>query len=501
MAIKITMPRLSDTMEVGTLVKWYVKKGDAVSQDQVLADIETDKATMEMPAYDEGTVAAVLVEEGANVGIGETLLILAEPGEDVEAAAAGESAGAAGQAEAATAGGQAGRAGGGGSPSATGTQIQPEIRDANQGPDPSSGLKPQPSAQAQGKSPSQYGSGMTPGPVSGGGGFEANPAQMNGGRVLVSPLARRMAEEMRVDLRRIEGTGPGGRIVKRDILRAVNQPPSSAVATPAPTGPHHAAAPAPAGRAGQPAAPAPLPAAPLMSEGGNLGRTMPLSNMRQTIARRLVESKTQIPHYQVAAAIDMTPLMDLRKTLNAQLADQGVKLSVNDFIVRACAIAIHRHPLFNASFKGDSITVHDRVNIGVAISLPEERGGGLVVGTLFDADRKSLRHISADTRSLAEKARSRGLSIEEMSGSTFTISNLGMYDVEFFTAIINPPNSAILAVGSTVEKPVVREGEIVIGQEMICTLSNDHRIIDGASAAMFMQTFKHIMQNPATMLV
>lgn len=223
--------------------------------------------------------------------------------------------------------------------------------------------------------------------------------------------------------------------------------------------------------------------------------------MRQTIARRLVESKTQIPHYQVAVTIDMTPLMDLRKTLNSQLSDQGVKLSVNDFIVRACALAIHRHPMFNASYHGDSISVHDRVNIGMAISLPEERGGGLVVGTIFDADRKSLRQISGDSRMLAEKARSKGLSAEEMSGSTFTISNLGMYDVEFFTAIINPPNSAILAVGSSVEKPVVRNGEIVIGHEMICTLSNDHRIIDGATAAQFLQSFKHIMQNPATMLV
>ena len=228
---------------------------------------------------------------------------------------------------------------------------------------------------------------------------------------------------------------------------------------------------------------------------------MPLSGIRQTIARRLVEAKATIPHYQVTVTFAMDSLLSLRKTLNDQLVEQGVKLSVNDFLVRACALAIHQHPEFNASWGGDHLEIHGEVNIGLAVALPADRGGGLVVATIRDADRKSLRTISEDSKFLAGKARTRGLTLEEMADSTFTISNLGMFGVEHFTAIINPPNSAILAVGAALQKPVVRNDELAVGWEMSATLSLDHRIIDGASAARYLATLKQLIENPATLLV
>jgi pyruvate dehydrogenase E2 component (dihydrolipoamide acetyltransferase) len=223
--------------------------------------------------------------------------------------------------------------------------------------------------------------------------------------------------------------------------------------------------------------------------------------MRQTIARRLVESKTSIPHYQVSMTFNMDPLLELRRNINAQLESIGVKLSVNDFLVRCCALAMHEHPEVNASWGGDSIIVHGEVNIGVAIAVGRERGGGLVVATIRNADQMSLRTISSESRRLAEKARTRGLSVEDMEDSTFTISNLGMFGVEHFTAIINPPNSAILAVGAAVERPVVRDGELTVGHEMTATISSDHRVIDGAMAAEYMRTLKGFIENPATLMV
>ncbi|MGA1044092.1 MAG: dihydrolipoamide acetyltransferase family protein, partial [Phycisphaerales bacterium] len=238
-----------------------------------------------------------------------------------------------------------------------------------------------------------------------------------------------------------------------------------------------------------------------LSAPGRPGSEVTLSGMRQTIARRLVESKQTIPHYQVTVRIDMDPVMALRKDLNAQLADQGVKLSVNDFIVRGCAVAKAEHPFMNASWAGDRILLHGAVNIGVAVSLPAERGGGLVVPTIRDADRKSLRWISEETKQLAEKARTKGLSVEEMSDATFTVSNLGMFGVEHFTAVINPPNSAILACGAALEQPVVRNGALAVGHEMQATLSLDHRVIDGAMGAAWLATLKHLLEHPATLLV
>jgi pyruvate dehydrogenase E2 component (dihydrolipoamide acetyltransferase) len=239
-------------------------------------------------------------------------------------------------------------------------------------------------------------------------------------------------------------------------------------------------------------------------------RSVPLSNMRRTIAARLVESKTTIPHYQVTVSARMDALMALRTQLNEQLASQGVKLSVNDFIVRACALSMHAHPFINSRWNpsrgAETIELLEQVNIGVAISLGEERGGGLVVATVRNADQKGLRMISAETRSLAEKARTKGLSIDDMADSTFTISNLGMYGVEHFTAIINSPNVAILAVGGAIEQPVIEtdasgKKSLGIGHVMSMTISSDHRVVDGAMAAQYLQTVKQMLEKPATLLV
>lgn len=447
MAISITMPRLSDTMEQGTVVKWHVKQGDSVSPGDVIADIETDKATMELEAFDEGTVAALAIKEGQTINVGETIVVLAEEGEDVEEAAKSM-----------------------GSSSST-------------------------SAPAA----AQNGGSDTPAPSSNSGSTAVAepPASSSSStdRVFASPLARKIAEEHNINLGHLNGSGPSGRIVKKDVEAAIN----NGTSTPAPA----AAAPSAPASFSAPA-PAPMPAVGATLE----SRNVPLNNMRATIAKRLVESKTTIPHYQVTISARMDALLALREELNDQLSTQGVKLSVNDFLVRACALAMHQHPFVNSSWnpQGPSIDLHGHVNIGVAVSLPEERGGGLVVATINNADQIGLRQISAETKQLARKAREKGLSPQELSGSTFTISNLGMFGVDHFTAIVNPPNAAILAVGRAIEKPFVEYDEdgtpeLVVGHEMSMTISSDHRIIDGAMAAAYLNTVKQLLESPASLLV
>jgi pyruvate dehydrogenase E2 component (dihydrolipoamide acetyltransferase) len=441
MPINITMPRLSDTMEQGTVVKWHVNAGDSVSPGDVIADIETDKATMELEAFDEGTVAALAIKEGQTINVGETIVVLAEEGEDVEAAAKSLSASSGASAPASA---------------------------QNGGAD-----TPAPSATAIAEPPAPA------------------PTTSSSDRVFASPLARKIAEEHSINLASISGTGPSGRIVKKDVESAIANGTTSAPA-PAPAASH--------------AAPAPIqmPAVGAALESRNVA----LNNMRATIAKRLVESKTTIPHYQVTMSARMDSLLALREELNEQLSTQGVKLSVNDFLVRACAIAMHQHPFINSSWnpQGPSIDLHGHVNIGVAVALPEEKGGGLVVATINNADQIGLRQISAETKRLAKKARDKGLSPQELSGSTFTISNLGMFGVDHFTAIVNPPNAAILAVGRSIEKPFVEYDEdgtpeLVIGHEMSMTISSDHRIIDGAMAAAYLNTVKQLLESPASLLV
>lgn len=303
-----------------------------------------------------------------------------------------------------------------------------------------------------------------------------------GGRVFASPLAKKIADESGVDLGSLSGSGPGGRIIRRDVEDAVASGRTGG------------------GRAtGRTAQPAPLPAADSMLE----SKSVPISNMRRVIASRLQESKQTIPHYQVTVDVDMDALMGLRGQLNEQLAGQGVKLSVNDFLVKAVALAMHQHPYVNSRWgsKGDAIELIGEVNIGIAIALPEDRGGGLLVATLRNADQMGLRQISAQSKQLADKARTKGLSPQEMSDSTFTISNLGMFGVSHFNAIINPPNVAILAVGAAIQKPVVKNGQVVPGQVMSMTMSSDHRVVDGAMAAAYLATVRELLEKPATLLV
>lgn len=473
MPIPITMPRLSDTMESGTIIKWNVKEGDKVSAGDVVADVETDKATMEMAVYDDGTVAKIAVPEGKSVSVGTVIAVLAEQGEDLKEAAASVDGAAA--AEAAP-------------PKTRETPREEEVRAA-------AGAVMTEVSQAQPK-PATAAAGTSQVAAEAAG----KAAVPDGGRVRVSPVARRLAEEHDIDLRSIEGTGPGGRIIKRDVLNAIQAAEETAAAVPPSARPQAAEE---ARREEAPLATRVPVAAPQQALAGAMleARSVQLSNMRQTIARRLVESKQTIPHYQVTYTFNMDPLLELRSALNEQLKPQGVKLSVNDFLVRACALAIHQHPEFNASWGEDHLEIHGEVNIGIAISLPAERGGGLVVATIRNADQKGLRVISYESKMLAEKARTRGLSLQEMADSTFTISNLGMYGVDNFTAIINPPNSAILAVGTAVKKPVVRNDELTIGHEMSATLSCDHRIIDGAMAAEYLQTLRQLIENPATLMV
>ncbi len=451
MPIEITMPRLSDTMEEGTLIKWRVKAGDNVKSGDVLADVETDKATMELQSYDDGTVAKLAVEEGQTAPVGKLILLLAEVGESVDDALKG------------VGGGQSAAAA---SSSASKAQAGTSAVAGGSGP----GDSPNATSTATATSGGAGGSGATGG----------------SGRVRVSPVARKMAEEHGLDPATITGSGPDGRVIKRDILAA-------AQGTAAPGSP---AAPAPA----KPLKPVVVQAPPTSLPVGE-SKTISLSNMRKTIARRLVESKTTIPHFTVTVAVDMDPLMEMRTSLNAYLESQGTKLSVNDFIVRGSAMALQRHPMVNSSWTDAGIQQHGAISVGVAIALPADKGGGLVVATIRDTLNKSLRQISTETRTLAKKARTQGLSLEEMSDGTFTISNLGMFGVEHFEAIINPPQAAILAVGAANEKPVARDGKVTLGHEMTATLSADHRIIDGAMAAEFLVTLKQLLENPAVMMV
>lgn len=466
MPINITMPRLSDTMEQGTVVKWHVKQGDSVSPGDVIADIETDKATMELEAFDQGTVAKLAIEEGQTINVGETIVVLAEEGEDAEEAAKS------------VASSSSSSSSGSGS---SGSSSEENSKSAKESGDDSK------SASSNKKR--------------GGSTAVAEPPQTSSestDRIFASPLARKIAEEHNIDLGSLSGSGPSGRIVKKDVEAAVNNGTASSGQT--------RESKSQTQETSRTAAPSP---APVPAVGATLeSRNVTLNNMRATIAKRLVESKTTIPHYQVTVSARMDSLLALREELNEQLSTQGVKLSVNDFLVRACAIAMHQHPFVNSSWNpdGPSIDLHGHVNIGVAVSLPEERGGGLVVATINNADQIGLRQISAETKQLAKKAREKGLSPQELSGSTFTISNLGMFGVDHFTAIINPPNAAILAVGRAIEKPFVEYDEdgtpeLVIGYEMSMTMSSDHRIVDGAMAAAYLNTVKLLLESPASLLV
>ncbi len=423
------MPKLSDTMTVGTLVKWLKKEGDVIKTGDMLAEVETDKATMELESYFDGTLLKIFSPAGSQLPIGAALCAIGKPGEKVEAPAPKAAPAAASAA--------------------------PVV--AAPAPAPVAVAAPAPKPAAPAAAP-------------------AAPA----GRVKISPLARKLAEEKRIDFTRVKGTGPGGRIVRADILAAEKNPPPAA-AKPA----RAEAAPAWGYRSV-------LDKSPVQAES-----FAPASNMRATIARRLLEAKTTIPHFYLDIEVDAAPLLALREQLNAGLAKDGVKLSVNDFVLKAAAAALRAIPGVNTSWTGTGIQSHSAIHVSFAVAIED----GLITPVIRDTDGKTLFQISAEAKSLGGRAKDKKLQPAEFTGGTFCVSNLGMAGVDRFCAIINPPNAAILAVGATVKKPVVKDDEIVIGQRMTLTLSCDHRVVDGLLGAKFLNAVKAHLESPSLLLL
>ena len=428
----IEMPKLSDTMTEGTLVKWRKQKGDKIVAGDVLAEVETDKATMEMEAFDDGILTEIFVPEGQKVAIGQRLALLLAPGETAPSADSAPPAKAAPAPPATTA-------------------------PASEKPAPAAGPVPTPVAAV------------------------SEAASSNGDvRVKASPLAKKIAAEKGIDLTRLSGSGPGGRIVQRDVLGAASSPaPAQARSTsPAPT-----------------AAPASVPATPP----GEGDQRIPLTGMRRAIAERLLVSKTQIPHFYLNIDVDAGELMRIRAEVNADAEKAGLaKLTLNDFILKAAIVAATRVPKVNASFAGDSIIQYAAINMAVAVAVED----GLVTPVIRDAGKKSLREISEIVKDLATRARTRKLKPEEYQGGTLTVSNLGSYGIDSFSAIINPPQSLILSIGAIVKKPVVTPaGQIAVGQRLNIGLSADHRVVDGAIGAEYLAELRRLLENPALMLI
>ncbi|MFQ3670576.1 MAG: dihydrolipoamide acetyltransferase family protein [Verrucomicrobiia bacterium] len=416
MPIAIDMPKLSDTMTEGTVVKWHKKVGESVESGDAVAEIETDKATMPLEAFDSGVLLKIVVEEGGTARCGSPLAYLGEKGESVDHLP---------------------------------TSAAPVETESKESGAPA--VAPAVEAVPAKVEPAGMGS------------KAALP-----GRVKASPLARKVAQELGVDLSSLVGTGPGGRIVKKDVVAA---------------------------GASQGGGWNVFPTGPVAKE-----ERVGLTNMRKTIARRLLESKTQIPHFYVEYEIDAAPVAALRASLNAgfEQLPKPFKLSLNDFVMKAVAEAIRQAPAINASFEGDAIRQYGAVHLAFGVAIPD----GLITPVIRDAQSKNLKQISDEAKALAAKARDGKLVPQEYTGGTFTVSNMGMYGVDRFSAIINPPQAAILAVGNAVKKPVVNErDELVVGHRMALVLSADHRVVDGAVAAQFMQALKGLLENPARLLI
>ena len=428
------MPRMSDTMEEGNIVGWLKKVGDAVEPGDVLAEVETDKATMELESFHEGVLLHIGVEEGA-VPVNAVLAVIGEEGEDYEAALAGADDGAA----------------------------PPSDADA-----------------AADSAP--------PAPEPGGEATAAPAPPAEGDRVKASPLARSMASEAGLDLATVTGTGDNGRIVKRDVEAALQSGGGSAAPAPAPAG---ETAPSPIA-----SAPVSAPAARAVTytPGDGDFEDVPTSQMRKVIARRLAESKFSAPHFYLGIDVEMSTAIAYRKDLNAV---SETKISFNDIVVKSAAKALRSHPTINASWLGDHIRYNRDVNIGVAVAVED----GLLVPVVRHADRKGMAEINAEVKEMAGLAKERRLQPQQMQGNTFTISNLGMFDITEFTAIINPPDACILAVGSIKQVPVVKGGAVVPGNVMRLTLSCDHRVVDGATGAKFLATLKGLLENPLTLVI
>ncbi|WP_412558165.1 pyruvate dehydrogenase complex dihydrolipoamide acetyltransferase [Thalassospira sp. MIT1370] len=439
MPVKVLMPALSPTMTEGTLAKWHVKEGDTVESGDVIAEIETDKATMEVEAVDEGKIGKILVAEGSEgVAVNEVIALLLEEDED-ESALDGADTSAAGTAPAAEA------------PSEPASSSAPAQSDAP------AKASPAPAA-----------------PVSG------------GDRIKASPLARRIAANDGVDLASVTGSGPRGRIVKRDVEAAKSAKPAAESASAeksAPSAPAAAAAPAASGWNPD------LTGLPEYEE-------IPNSGMRKTIARRLTESKQQVPHFYLTVDCELDNLLATRKQLNEKAGD-GVKISVNDFVIRAVSLALKKVPAANSIWTDKATLQCKKQDISVAVAID----GGLITPVVRDAGSKGLAEISSEMKALAGKARDGKLMPEDYQGGTFSVSNLGMFGIKEFSAIINPPQGCILAVGAGEQRPVVKDGALAIATVMSCTLSVDHRAVDGAVGAQFMAEFKKLIEDPLSMLL
>ncbi len=475
MPIEITMPALSPTMEKGTLARWLVEEGDEVAPGDLIAEIETDKATMEVEAVEQGRIARLLVPEGTeDIPVGRPIAILLEEGEDESALAAagsgdGGSDGAASDAQGADPH-RAERAEEEKAAAAVEIGGHRVTRRQEEG-----ALSAVPSGAPAPAAPSAA-------PAA------ARPAERGKEeRIFASPLARRLARRLGVDLGALRGSGPHGRIVAADVEAAAKgaRAPTGAVDEAAAVrGPVTAPTTAPAGEAFVPPADVPY-------------EEIRLTSMRKVIARRMTESKTQVPHFYLTIDVELDRLLEVRRELNAKLADEGVKISVNDFVIRACALALKKVPAANAMFAGDRILRFRRADISVAVAVD----GGLVTPVVRGADAKGLAEIAREMRELADKARAGRLLPEEYQGGTFSISNLGMFGIKEFAAVINPPQGAILAVGQGGKRPVVRGDALAIATVMSCTLSVDHRALDGAIGAEFLAAFKRMIEDPLTMLL
>ena len=438
---RVVMPKLSEQMETGKIIKWLKQEGERVQSGDILAEVETDKADVEMEAFGSGVLRKVLIAAGGQVPVGTLIGVIAEPDDDITAVVSEAGGGApVAAAPAAAPAAPADR------PAAVPPQPRGEDHAART-PAPAAG----PTAPAR---PAAVGTAAAAPPA---------PPPEEAGRVKASPLARKIAAQSGVDLRLVQGSGPGGRVVRRDV---------EAVST----------------GAARPAAVAAVAA-------GEEFEDRPLSQMRAAIARRMPLSKAPVPHFYVSSEVAMDRGWALREELNG--LEGQPKISVNDLVVRACALALRQHPGVNASFQGEAIRVFHRAHIGIAVALED----GLITPVLRDADAKSLAQIATEARDLAERARQRKLRATEMSGATFSISNLGMFDVTDFSAIINPPEGAILAVGTVRRIPVVTDTGVGVGRRMVLTLSCDHRVMDGAMGARFLQDVKQLIEEPLRLLV
>jgi pyruvate dehydrogenase E2 component (dihydrolipoamide acetyltransferase) len=498
----VTMPRLSDTMEEGTIGSWLKQPGDQINKGDVLAQVETDKATMDLTAFEAGTLQEILAPEGTTVAIGQPVARIGSGPAAKPAGGADQPAGdqaqqadgqqPAGERQAPPTEGRAQQATGEGQQSAA--QAEQAGGDGQQGTATSPGAESTGSQQpqtpearqnlAESPDPSKADAGppILPAPP-------PEPPRQDGaeqGKVRASPMARHIAAEHGLDLGRIQGSGPLGRVVRADVEAALSAGAARAQAAPAEAQPA-----APAEAAGQP------PAAPAQVQAGEDDERVPLSQMRRTIARRMAESTRSVPHFFLTTVIDATELGALRRQLIEQLESEGIKPSFNDLVIKGAAHALRRVPELNVSFAEDALIKHHRVHIGIAVAT--ERG--LIVPVVRDADRKPISEISREARELAQKAQQGKLQPPDYSGGTFTVSNLGMFGVEQFNAVINPPEAGILAVGTITREPAEYQGQIVLRDRMRLTLSVDHRATDGATGARYLQELKKILEKPLLLLV